>query len=391
MSPGVALPLWPPSNKLFDPLLNKSYSQKQSNQQINQVEKMDVKIIGGGIIGTYLAKKLGEGTELWEKNEEVKRKTCGGLISKTGLQSLNLPYKKAIMNEVKGAKIKAGERQLTISKEETQAYVLDMKKMKKKLRKQAVKKGVELKTGKTWKPKKKNNEKILIGADGAISQVAKEKSFINQFYSTYQIITEAKVDSDYVELYMGKYTPNFFGWIIPLSKDKAKIGIGTFNKNPKKAFNEFLNSEDIQIDKDKVEREESAPIPIFDSSKKIVGRNWALVGDAAGQNKATTGGGVVIGCKSAENLSEAIEEKNLKSYIKKQKKINKDLKTHLKIRKYLNRTDKERLIEKMNRKDADKIIEKYGDMDHPEKLKKEILKRPRFWLMGLDYLIKNKK
>jgi len=57
----------------------------------------------------------------------------------------------------------------------------------------------------------------------------------------------------------------------------------------------------------------------------------------------------------------------------------------------LNRTDKERLIEKMNRKNADKIIEKYGDMDHPEKLKKEILKRPRFWLMGLDYLIKNKK
>ncbi len=360
---------------------------------------MQVKIIGGGIVGSYLGKKLGEidkvETESWEKNEELQRKTCGGLISKTGLNSLDLPYQEAILNSVKGCKVKADDEELTVEREETQAHVLDMKKLKKKLREEAKKEGVKIKKGRKWKSreraKRKDKEEFLVGADGAISSVAREKSKLNEFYYTYQVITETEINPDYTEIYMGEYTPDFFAWRIPLSENKAKIGIGTRNRNLEKALEQFIKKENIKINESEIKRTGSAPIPIFNPDKEIIGNKWALVGDAAGQVKATTGGGVVMGCKSAENLAKAIKKGEPGLYTSKQREINKDLKTHLKIRKFLNRTDKEKLIKKIKRYNIDRLIEEHGDMDHPGKLKKEILKRPRFWPMGIKYFFKNFK
>jgi len=351
-------------------------------------------IIGSGITGTYLAKQLGNRAEVWEKNKELKRKTCGGLISKTGLNNLNLPHQEAVLNKVKGAKIKAGKNQFTVEREKPQAFVLDMKKLKKKLRKEARKKGAEIKTGKTWKPKQENNkekDRILVGADGALSQVAREKSELNPTYSTYQIVTKTQANPNHVELYLGKYAPNFFAWKIPLNKKEAKLGIATLGKNPKRAFQQFTETEKIEIKKEKIKRKESAPIPLFKPNKKITGKNWALLGDAAGQVKATTGGGVVMGCKSAEKLARAIKKQKLELYSQEyEKQIKPDLKTHLNLRKYLNNTNKQKLIKKIKKHKIEKLMERHGDMDHPGKLKKEIMKRPWLWPLGVDYLTKGK-
>ncbi len=351
-------------------------------------------IIGSGIVGTYLAKQLGDRAEVWEKNKKLKRKTCGGLISKTGLNSLNLPHQETVLNKVKSAKIKAGEEQFTVERKKPQALVLDMKKLKKKLREQAKEKGAKIKKGKTWKSsQEKNQEKdrTLVGTDGAISQVARKKSKLNPTYSTYQIVTETQVNPDQVELYLGEYAPKFFAWKIPLNKKQAKLGIATLGKNPKKAFKQFTDKEKIEIDEEEIKREESAPIPLFDPDKKIIGKNWALLGDAAGQVKATTGGGVVLGCKSAEYLAEAIKKQKLELYKQKyEENIKPGLKTHLKLRKYLNNSNKERLIKKIKKHKVDKLIEKHGDMDHPGKLKKEVMKRPQLWPLVIDYLTNGK-
>lgn len=345
---------------------------------------MNTKIIGGGVTGSYLAMKLGEKAEVIEKDPELKGKTCGGLISKTGLQELDLPYKKAIVNKVKGAEIHAGQESFIVEKKKTQAYVLDTLKLKKHTREKARDNGVEFKLGETWKPDKNNGEELLVGADGAHSQVAREKSTENEVYDTYQAIAEYKGNRNKVHLYFGEYAPEFFAWIIPYKEGKAKIGIGTKGKNPRKGFKQFKEKEDIELGK--VERTESAPIPIFDPAKKINGEDWALVGDAAGQTKATTGGGVVMGCRAVEHLVKAIEEEDMKIYRSRFKKyIYPELLDHLKVQEFLNSTNIEKLIKKINKHDLDEIIEKHGDMEHTSRLKKKIMKKPRLWPLVIKY------
>lgn len=345
---------------------------------------MKVKIIGGGVIGSYLAMKLGSKARVIEKNQETSRKPCGGLISKNGLEELNLPYKKSIVNKAKGAKIHAGEESFTIEKKSTQAYMLDMLELKKEIREKARDKGASFELGETWKPSEDNEEELLVGADGAHSRVAREKSTENQVYDTYQTLTEYDGEREKVHLYFGNYAPKFFGWIIPYRKGEAKIGIGTRGKNPKKAFRKFIREEEIDLGE--IKREESAPIPMFDPGKKITGDNWTLVGDAAGQTKATTGGGVVMGCRAVEYLAKAVEKENMKLYQSRYKKnVYPELLDHLKMRKFLNSTDIENLIKKMKKHGARKLIEKHGDMEHTSKLKREIMKKPQLWPLVVKY------
>ncbi len=352
-------------------------------------DTMETKIIGGGIIGSYLATKLGEKAKIIEKNQDISRKPCGGLISKRGLEELDLPYKEAIVNEVNNAEIHAGNKSFIVEKKNTQAYVLDMVKLKENTREKARDKGAEFRLGETWKPEEEKSKGFLVGADGALSQVAREKSTENQTYNTYQVIANYEGDRDKVDLYFGEYAPEFFAWRIPYTQGKAKIGIGT-KRNPEKAFKEFIRKEEIQLND--VERKESSPIPIFNPGKKITGEEWALVGDAAGQVKATTGGGVVMGCRSSEYLSEAIKDEKMKIYRKKYKKnIYPDLLNHLKVRKFLNSTNIEKLINKINKHSLDEVIEEHGDMEHTARLKKEVMKKPRLWPLLLKYWWKIKR
>jgi len=88
-------------------------------------------------------------------------------------------------------------------------------------------------------------------------------------------------------------------------------------------------------------------IPLYDPKFKTeykfdkFGKNLRLVGDAAGHVKATTGGGIVMGCLAARTITSENYEKEWR------KKIGKELYLHLKIREVLNK----------NYKKLDKILE----------------------------------
>ena len=180
------------------------------------------------------------------------------------------------------------------------------------------------------------------------------------------------------ETYFGNDFPNFFGWCVPESEDTARLGIGCFD-NAQQYFYKFLKS---RTGKDNVLCWESGLIPLYSPKRVIQKDNFYLIGDAATQVKATTGGGIIPSLKAARTLCDCII--NNKNYDREfRKQSGKELLLHLRIRKMLNKfsdDDYDKLLELMNKENVRKILKKY-DRDTPIPLVINLLlKEPRFLL-----------
>jgi len=237
------------------------------------------------------------------------------------------------------------------------------------------------------KDKKNNKTKkiktdFIVGADGPYSAVAKaagmNSNSIN--YIGMQAKVRLKMDTTSFETYFGSDFPDFFGWCVPESEDVARLGIGCF-ENAQEHFYNFLKK---RTGKKEILCWESGLIPLYSPKKTIQKGNVYLIGDAATQVKATTGGGIIPSLKAAQTLSDCII--NSKDYNKQfKKKSGRELLLHLRIRNILNKfsdKDYDKLVDLMSQEKIRKILKKY-DRDTPIPLVANLLLRePRFLLFS---------
>ncbi len=331
-------------------------------------------IVGAGVVGCYLGARLGN-QEIWERNSKAFEKPCGGLLSRE-LETLGIDFGDSVLNKVKGARLFAGKESVEIARKDFQAYVLDRFSFQKVLLEQAESAGCKILWGKAWNGE---DADFVLAADGAGSAIARSQGIRRNYVFTYQVEAKLKKDMDFVELHFGDFAPGFFGWVIPVDERNARIGIGCERGNPKTCFDAFQKKFDIG----KIEKVQSALIPVFGPKTKTVFGNRALVGDAAAQVKATTGGGIIYGCKCAQVLAEAVNRGNLDYYGKEWRaRYGNELGTHLRIRKFLNRVNYEKLLRYIREEGIDKLIAEKGDMDKTGWIS-EIAKRGLWKLPGL--------
>ena len=233
------------------------------------------------------------------------------------------------------------------------------------------------------KDKKSNKIKdlktdIIVGADGPYSSVAKSAGLDSNSrnYIGMQAKVKLRMDTSSFETYFGSDFPDFFGWCVPESDNIARIGIGCF-ENAEEHFYKFLKK---RTGKKDVLCWESGLIPLYNPKKILQKGNVYLIGDAATQVKATTGGGIIPSIKAAHTLSDCIA--NSKNYSKEfRKQSGKELLLHLRIRKILNKfsdKDYDKLLDLMSQEKVRKILKKY-DRDTPIPLVTNLLlKEPRF-------------
>jgi len=357
-----------------------------------------ITIVGAGPAGSYLGyllAKQGKEVSIIEEHDTVGRPVqCTGIVT----HSIEKFFK--LKNEViakrldkvvvvsKNSKISISLDEVVMWRDLFDQFVADM------AEKEGAKillnhKFIGIEGKNSVKVKDKKNDKIriiksdaIVGADGPYSSVAKSMGMNSDSknYIGMQAKVMLKMDTSSFETYFGSDFPNFFGWVVPESEGTARLGIGCF-ENAQDYFYKFLQQ---RTGKNEVICWESGLIPLYNPKKIIQKGSIYLIGDAAAQVKATTGGGIIPSLKAAHTLCDCIVNK--KDYNKEfAKQSGKELLLHLRIRKILNKfsdKDYDRLVSLMDQEKIRKVLKKY-DRDTPMPLVASLLmKEPRFLLFS---------
>lgn len=367
-----------------------------------------VAIVGAGPVGLQTAirlKELGFDATILEEHETIGvPEHCTGLISKKGVEELGLHLGDSLQNTIKGAKIfSPSGHMIKIKSKEAVAYVVDRKEFDSILLRRARLLGVHVATEtklidvrnntlfvQSQKRGELRKADIIVGADGVNSTIrhligipTNKDSFIH----TLQTTCTGDFDPDMVEVHLLDYSKGFFAWVVPISKDKAKVGIGSIlGENISEALKKFISE---KMKNARPYHYESALIPYGEPLKGIVKGNLVLVGDSAFQTKATTGGGVIFGIKSANILAETIAQTlkgktTLNTYENKMSELNKELKIHWKIRRYANSLSPQEMDDlfiKLKKKGIEKFLAKEGNMDEPSKFIGKLITNPAYFTM----------
>ena len=350
-------------------------------------------IIGGGPAGSYLAyllAKKGKDVIIIEEHKKIgKPVQCSGIVTSSIEKFVKLK-KDVIANRLNNVIVISKNNRIEASTDE---IVLWRDKFDEFLADKAIKQGTRILTNHQFisfdgknsiKIKNKNNNKIkkikydiIIGADGVSSSIAKAIGLANtKFYTGMQAKVKLKIDTKTFETYFGSDFPNFFGWCIPESENIVRLGLATLS-SPKEYFYRFLKK---RTGNKKIIEWQSGIIPIYNPKQIMQKNNIYLIGDAATQVKAATGGGIIPLLKAAHTLCDCItNKKNYNAEFRKQS--GKELLLHLKIRNILNKfsdKDYDYLLKLMNQKRIKKILKKY-DRDRPIPLVLNlILREPKF-------------
>ena len=267
----------------------------------------DVHIVGGGPSGLFAgiaALRAGSSALVSEEHKKVgEPEACSGLISKSGLEALRalagVDYSRAQINTINSARIVCGTEEFVIKPKEETAVLISRQEFDSLAAEKFAGEGGKLELGK--KVTREFEADCVIGADGPASLVAGRFGFpkIRTYVASMQgDFAYGCDDAHCATLYLSSRDfPGFFGWVIPKNESEAKIGIGVSlpRHHPIAYYRRFLSKLGVR---GKPAHEFAAVIPTSVRAKtamKAGKRTVLLAGDAAGQVKATTGGGVYFG------------------------------------------------------------------------------------------------
>ena len=262
----------------------------------------DVVIAGGSVSGLLCAREIasrGHSVLVIEEDPEIGTpEHCGGLVSISGIDELGvMPTRGTLDNKIESAMIiSPAGRSFLLDARVQKVVVLDRRDFDKQIAHQAQNNGVEIHVKSSLKEIKEDEVKtsegtlkckIVVDARGVSSLVQKDREGILQS-AQYEVYANW-IEKERIEVYFDqeKY-PGFFAWIIPTSTDIAKVGVAGKGINAAVALENFLTKKG----KHSIVRKVFAPIWIKGPIENFVSKNIVTIGDAAGQSKPTTAGGI---------------------------------------------------------------------------------------------------
>lgn len=281
----------------------------------------DVVVVGGGAIGLYLARRfLKEGASVLviERKGEVGTKLCSGLVSAEIFNFIKEGVNDFFEKEFLKARIWVNSNSFDFK---GRALLLDRLRLDKYLLQNFQKEGGKVRFGEEVVSVKERHDcvetllaskeiikgKVLAGCDGAISEVARLLQLPRQQNLLLGVVAYQKSKdsiNNFPELFFLKDFLGFFAWRIPRI-DNIEWGVALDpKKRPLVRFKKFLRTLKI-----KTYETRTALIPISPRKKTVTHRCF-LCGDAAGQIKPTTGGGLIYGFISAEIAARSISPTN---------------------------------------------------------------------------------
>lgn len=306
----------------------------------------DVIVVGAGPAGSTVAYEVARhGFEvlLAEEHPQIGVPShCTGKLSSSASKELGIEPP-GVLAELRGAIFHSPSgTQLVVERAERQAYVLDRGSFDSWLASRAADSGATLTTSiRVTKVHIHKSEvrvhlttqgrtvektcKVVVGADGFVSSVARQTGLYDKASTEMRLSAQKEfirvhsMNPGFAEVFFGRrFSPGFLAWAVPAGATRARVGLCVkpgSGKGPMSYLDLLIASHPVvgpRLRGSIVTEESVHAIPTGGALGQTVGDGVLVVGDAAGQVKSTTGGGLYYGILCArmagECLREALEE-----------------------------------------------------------------------------------
>ncbi len=265
------------------------------------LSRFDAIVVGGSVAGLSFAseaERRGLNVLVLEEHDEIGRpEKCDGLVSLRGLRRYGFaPSGGVIQSSVRDCVIHSPTGpHLAVDARSLEVVVIDRRRYDEELAEKASRGGAKVKTGVRVQGTVGREDGVRVKADQVYDCDYLVDASGPASAPVRGIIPAAKyeIEADWVEegrvevfIDQDKY-PGFFAWVIPYGERRAKVGAAGRGINPFKALDAFLEGRPCTVT-----RRVAAPIYVGGPAKKFVSGRFLSVGEAAGQVKPTTAGGI---------------------------------------------------------------------------------------------------
>lgn len=285
----------------------------------------DVVIVGAGPAGSTMARCLAEeGLDvlLLEEHAEVGDGViCTGVIGREAFERFDLPTGATLGRILRLRFHSPSGKAVDYQPGSPLATIVCRKKFDSALARRAVEAGAELRTGSQVRNITVGTEDVRLGVrrDGEPNELRARLCVLATGFGSGLVrrcgftgprhrIQGAQAvvpfrDLDHAGIYLGsRFAPRGFGWSVPIGDGLARVGVVT-DRLAGHHLRRILNRPEVRLhraaDSDGAIRIQACPIPVGPLDETVADR-LMVVGEAAGQVKTTTQGGIYYGLLCAE-------------------------------------------------------------------------------------------
>jgi digeranylgeranylglycerophospholipid reductase len=380
------------------------------------MQRYDVIVVGAGPAGAtaaYSAARHGAKVLLLEEHTQIGRPIqCTGLLSLRGWRLARAP-ESLVVREITGVRVHSPDGSVyELGGDRVRAYVIDRDRFDQHLVERAARAGVTVQVGTravalgeyqegartliTRTPggaQQPLKASVIIGADGPHSLLAQQAGLPRpqkMLLGLQALIEHHAQRSDFVEVFFGRrFAADGFAWSVPAAEGTARVGLLTERFREAKPCFERLRAE--HHSSGRILSYQSGMIPIG-PARRTVADGFLIVGDAAGQAKPTSGGGIYTGMLCGRIAGEvaarcALVGKTAARFLREYErrwraKLDRELSLGMRAHHILTQLDDAAIaagLKLLALPQLRKLIERFGDIDYPSKIARELFRRPRLW------------
>ena len=377
-------------------------------EEVRRPDNADVVIVGGSAAGFYTATHLaraGKHVRVLESKPHLEPASRTLIVTNHFRKQLGPQASESIVNEIRRFELFTDGRsaQVALTKPD---LIIERSRLIPALAREAVAAGTNISFDTRFlglsssarglrlqvesaKREEEFYSRNVVGADGATSRVARAAGWppietVPLMQAIVRLPKDCPPDTTRV-WFVPDDTPYFY-WLIPESAERGALGvIGEDGRNTARCLERFLEKRQMEP-----LEWQGARIPVYRRwtpvRRRIGEGDVYLVGDAAGQVKVSTVGGVVTGFRGAQGVAEYILGRRLNRELL---ALRRELETHWLLRRtmhHFEQADYSQLVDLLNAATQDTLQE--ISRDESTRLLWTVLRRqPRLILLGLRGLL----